>query len=336
MITNVFKFILICQCWCLFGILLCVTLVVKTAPAAQVETVDRIVAVVNEEIITLYDLNRIFEPYAKNVKALNYSKDKERQMLFKVRSDLLKELVDRKLADQEIKRNKLVVTEEEIDKTIEQLKTSRSFTDEELRAGLAEQGLTIEDYRKQVKEQLLRSRLINIEVKSKIVITDENIQAYYDSHREKYVGEQKYHLWNIYIALSQYASDSDKRAARKKMESILEKLNGGGAFQDLTQDDFIASLGAKGGDLGLFLIKELSPQLQKVVENMKAGEFSAIIDMNNVYQILYVEKIIEATSKSVEEVRGEIEDILFKELINDKYQEWLNELRRRSHIKIIQ
>jgi peptidyl-prolyl cis-trans isomerase SurA len=310
--------------------------VVKSAPAAQLETVDRIVAVVNEEIITLYDLNRVFEPYANKVKALQYSKDEERQMLFKVRSDLLKELVDRKLADQEIKRNKLVVTDEEIDSTIERLKSSRSFTDEELRAGLAEQGLTIEDYRKELKEQLLRSRLINIEVKSKIVITDENIQAYYDSHREKYVGEQKFHLWNIYIVLSQFAQDSEKRAALKNMESILAKLNQGEPFQELIRADFIASLGAKGGDLGLFLIKELSPQLQKVVENMKAGEFSAIIDMNKGYQVLYVEKIIEATSKSVEEVRGEIEDILFKELINDKYQEWLEDLRRRSHIKIIQ
>lgn len=329
-------YMLTCRCWYLFGILLCATLVVKSAPAAEVETVDRIVAVVNEEIITLYDLKRVFEPYAKNVKALKYSKDQERQMLFKVRSDLLKELVDRKLADQEIKRNKLVVSDEEIDNTIEQLKSSRSFTDEQLRAGLAEQGVTLEDYRKEMKEQLLRSRLINVEVKSKIVVTDENIQAYYDSHREKYVGEQKFHLWNIYVVLDQYAQDSEKRTALKNMESILSKLNQGEAFQELIGDDFAASLGAKGGDLGLFLIKELSPQLKKIVENMKAGDFSEIIDMDKGYQILFLEKIIEANSKSVEEVRGEIEDILFKELINDKYQEWLEDLRRRSHIKIIQ
>jgi peptidyl-prolyl cis-trans isomerase SurA len=332
MIAN----ILTCRYWYLLGILICASLAAKSAPAAEVETVDRIVAVVNEEIITLYDLNRVFEPYAKNVKALKYTKDQERQMLFKVRSDLLKELVDRKLADQEIKRNKLVVTDEEIDKTIEQLKSSRSFTDEQLRAGLAEQGLTIEDYRKELKEQLLRSRLINVEIKSKIVVTDENIQAYYDSHREKYVGEQKFHLWNIYIVLPQYAQDSEKRTALKNMESILSKLNRGEPVQELIKDDSIASLGIKGGDLGLFLIKELSPQLKKIVENMKAGEFSSIIDMNKGYQILYVEKIIEATSKSVEEVRREIEDVLFKELINDKYQEWLDDLRRRSHVKIIQ
>ena len=257
-------------------------------------------------------------------------------MLFKVRSDLLKELVDRKLADQEIKRNKLVVSDEEIDNTIEQLKSSRSFTDEQLRAGLAEQGVTLEDYRKEMKEQLLRSRLINVEVKSKIVVTDQNIQAYYDSHREKYVGEQKFHLWNIYVVLDQYAQDSEKRTALKNMESILSKLNQGEAFQELIGDDFAAALGAKGGDLGLFLIKELSPQLKKIVENMKTADFSEIIDMDKGYQILFLEKIIEANSKSVEEVRGEIEDILFKELINDKYQEWLEDLRRRSHIKIIQ
>lgn len=339
MIANLFDKIcnvFILGCLCLLGTLLCATFVSGLVLAAETVTVDRIVAVVNEEIITLYDLNRKFEPYAHNIKALRYSKDKERKMLFKVRSDLLKELVDRKLADQEIKRNKLVVTDSEVDITIERLKASRSFTDEDIRAGLAEQGLTMEDYRKEMKEQLLRSKLVNIEVKSKIVITDENIQAYYDSHREKYIGQKKYHLWNVYIVISQYAGDSEKRSALKNMETIRSKLSQGMPFEELTKDDSIASLGAKGGDLGLFLINELSPQLQKVVENMKAGEFSSIININSGYQILYVEKIIEGSSKGVEEVRGEIEDILYKELVNDKYQEWLDDLRRRSHIKIIQ
>jgi peptidyl-prolyl cis-trans isomerase SurA len=318
------------------GILLCIIFVVNLVSAAQVETVDRIVAVVNEEIITLYDLNRVFEPYAQNVKALQYSEDEERQMLFKVRSDLLKELVNRKLADQEIKRNKLIVTDEEIDKAVEQLKESRSLTDEDLRAGLAQQGLTMEDYRKEMKEQLLRGRLINIEVKSKIVITDADIQSYYDNHREKYIGEKKYHLWNIYIVLSEFAEDSEKSAALQNMKSIMAKLKQGVSFQELATDESLISMSAKGGDLGLFLMKELSPPLQKRVENMKAGEFSEIIDMGKGYQILYVEKTIAATSKSVEEVRAEIEDILYKESVNDKYQEWLQNLRERSYIKIIQ
>ena len=323
-------------CLWLFGIVASATMVPQPALAEKPVVVDRIVAVVNDEIITLYDLNQKFEPYANNIKALRYSAEKERKMLFKLRSDLLRNLVESKLADQEIEKNKLFVTEAEIDNTIERVKANRSFTDEDIRAGLAEQGLTMEDYRKELKDQLLRGRLVNIEVKSKIVVTDENVQAYYDSHHEKYRGEKKIHLWNIYIPIPEYAGDSEKRSAFQKMESILSKLNRGVPFEKMAKDDFTASIAAKGGDLGMFLIKELSSQLQSVVEKMKAGEFTSILETNSVYQILYVEKIIETPSKSFEEVRKAIEDILYKELVDTKYQEWLEDLRKRSHIKVIQ
>lgn len=297
--------------------------------------VDRIVAVVNDELITLYDLNRALDPYAKNIKALGYSADKARKTLFKIRSDLINELIDRMLADQEIKKYKLSVTDAEIDSAIERVKAARQYTDEDLRTGLAQQGLTMEDYRKELKEQLLRRRLVNLEVQSKIVITEENIQAYYENHREKFAGEKKYHLWNIFMTISPYAADSEKRSAYKKMEAILVKLQQGQSFESLTSDVFISSLKAKGGDLGLFLLKELSPQLQEVVKTMTAGDFSSILEADVGYQIIYVQKIIEAPAKTVAEVKNEIHEILYRELVDNKYQKWLEDLRKRSHIKII-
>ena len=305
------------------------------APAEDAIVVDRIVAVVNVEIITLYDLNQSFEPFARNIKALGYSPEKENETLFKVRSDLLNELIDAKLSDQEIKKHKLTITEKEIDDAIERIKAARYYTDEDLRAGLAQQGLTMEDYRKELKEQLLRSKLVNLEVKSKIVITKENIQAYYDNHREKYGGEKKYHLWNIFLKIDPYADDSEKRSASEKMEAILAKLRQGQSFESLAEDNFISTLGAHGGDLGLFLYNELSPQLQESVAKMKAGEFSSVLNMDNGYQIVYLQKIIETPAKNLAEVENEIQNILYKELVDNKYQVWLEDLRNRSHIKII-
>jgi len=310
-------------------------IVVGLGLAQDSMVVDRIVAVVNDELITLYDLNQTLEPYAKNIKALGYSADKERKMLFKLRSDLINELIDRMLADQEIKKYKLTVTETEIDRAVEQIKAARHYTDEDFRAGLAEQGLTMEDYRKELKEQLLRRRLVNLEVQSKIVITEENIKAYYENHPEKFAGEKKYHLWNIFMNISPYAADSEKRSAYRKMEAILAKLQQGQSFESLTNDDFLSSLQAKGGDLGLFLLKELSPQLQEVVPTMAAGEFSAILNTDVAYQIIYVQNIIETPAKTIAEVRNEIHETLYRELVDNKYQKWLEDLRMRSHIKII-
>ena len=120
--------------------------------AADNVVVDRIVAVVNEDLITLYDLNEAFQPYEANIRALGYSPEKEREALFKLRADLLNRIIDRKLTDQAIKRNNIEVSEKEIDSALERVKEGRSLTEEDLRAGLAQQGLTMEEYRKNIKE----------------------------------------------------------------------------------------------------------------------------------------------------------------------------------------
>jgi peptidyl-prolyl cis-trans isomerase SurA len=323
---------------CLYGagIVFVIACMPAMTSAQNATLVDRIVAVVNDEIITLYDLDKEFEPYARNIKSLGYSEDKQITLLAKFRSDLLNKLIESALADQEIKKNKLEVTEAELNSTIERIKASRSMTDETLREGLAQEGLTMDEYRSELKAQLLRSKLVNLEVKSKIVITDENVREYYNEHLEKYAGDKKYHLWNIYIAFSNMSGGSQKKTALAKMENIRAKLDQGMSFKDLLKDEAISALGANGGDLGLFLVKELSQEILAAIKNLKAGEYSPVIATGSVYQIIYLEKVIEAHSKSIEEVQAEIEEILYRESVDSKYQDWLKQLRNRSHIRIIQ
>lgn len=297
--------------------------------------VDRIVAVVNDEIITLYDLNETLKPYEANIQALNYSPEKKRKTLFKLRADLLNELVNQKLADQQIKKNNLKVNTEEIDKTIERIKDSRSYTDEDLRAGLAEQGLTMEEYRENLKKQLLRGKLVNREIKSKIVITREDVKKYYNEHIEKYAGETKYHIWNIFVRFSGLADESQKQYAFSQMEMVLNKLKQGRSFESLAAEKPDSQTSPQGTDLGLYRLDELSSQLKDVVKDMKEGQSSSILETDRGYQIIYVQKILVADSKSMDDVKSEIEDVLYNEAIDNRYKSWLSELRERSHIKII-
>ncbi len=305
------------------------------AQAEEPIIVDRVVAVVNDEIITLYDLNETLKPYEENIQALGYSPEKARETLFKLRSDLLNKLIDEKLADQQIKKNNLRASAQEIDQTIERIKESRSYTDEDLRAGLAEQGLTIEEYRENLKKQLLRGKLVNREVKSKIVITSAEIEKYYNEHIEKYAGETKYHLWNIFIRISQMKDESSKQIAFGKMETVLSQLKQGQSFESLAAEAPDSPQSPQGTDLGLYHLDELSPQLRNVVKDMKAGEYSSIIETDSGYLIIYVQKVLVAGSKTLSDVETEIEDVLYNEAIDKRYNTWLSELRERSHIKII-
>jgi len=299
--------------------------------AQQSEIVDRIVAVVNSDIITLYDLNRAFRPYEANIKALQYPEDKERQTLFQVRSDILNQLIDSQLADQQIKQAQISVSQKEIDTTIERLKEARSFTDEQLREGLAAQGVTMEEYRKEIESQILRTKLVNREVKSKIVITKEDIKVYYESHREKYAGDKKYYLWNIYIK----ASPVDKNQALEAMKGVELKLKRGVSFETLVGELNAASSSIQGTDLGLYRREELSEELREEVTSLNPGEFSEILDTNFGYQIIYVQNIQDTAAKPLEEVEAEIQQLLYDEFVDNKYQDWLEELRSRSHIRII-
>jgi peptidyl-prolyl cis-trans isomerase SurA len=303
--------------------------------AADAVVVDRIVAVVNDDLITLFDLNQNFRPYEANIKALGYAPEKERETLFKLRTDLLNQLIERKLSDQVVKKNNIEVSEQEIDTALERLKDARSLTDDDLRAGLARQGLTLEEYRKNLKQQLLRNKLVNREIKSKIVITEDDINDYYDAHREKFAGELSYHLWNIFIRTPEFADDSTKRIALEKMEAVLTKLTQGQSFESFAVADPDSPMAPKGADLGLFKLDELSPELQKAVSGMKAGDFSPILKTDMGYQIIFVQKIVETKSKSLAEVKSEIHEILYNEAVDNRFQKWLKDLRKRSHIKII-
>lgn len=303
--------------------------------AQESEIVDRIVAVVNNEIITLYDLNRAFAPYVNNIKALNYTPEKERQTLFKVRQDILEQLINSMLADQQVKRDKITVTQKEINATIERFKESRQLTDEQLRQGLESQGLTMEEYRKEIEEQILRSKLVNREVKAKIVITKEDIKEYYESHREKYAEEKKYYLWNVYIKVASDSSSIEKSNARSQIEAAALKLKQGQSFVSLVDELNKSSFAVRGSDLGFYRLEELSEQLRQVVKDMAAGEFSAVLHTNFGYQIIYVQKIEQSQAKPLEAVESEIEELLYKEFVDNKYLEWLDQLRTRSHIRII-
>jgi len=231
--------------------------------------------------------------------------------------------------------DKITVSQQEINNTIERIKESRQFTEEQLRQGLASQGMTMEEYRNEIQEQILRTKLVNREVKSKIVITKEDIKEYYDGHREKYAGKKKYHLWNMFIKVSSGSGSFARNNARNQMEAILAKLKQGRSFESLINEIKNSSSAVQGTDLGLYRLEEVSEQLRQVTKNMGAGEFSGVLDTNFGYQILYVQEIENSQAKPLEAVESEIEELLYNELVDNKYQEWLEGLRARSHIRII-
>ena len=132
-------------------------------------------------------------------------------------------------------------------------------------------------------------------------------------------------------------SDEQTRSAVKaQMDAIWMKLAQGADFATLAKTHSQSPLADQGGDLGLFSLDTLTAQLQEAVKDLEPGAFTAVLDTEQGLQIFFVEEIVETPGKTLEEVSDEIEHKLYDQILNAKFNSWLEALRQRSHIKIIE
>lgn len=302
---------------------------------AEPQVVDRITAVVNDDIISLFELNQAMKPYLEKMASLGYPPEQEAAARAKLREEILNQLIDRKLTDQEIKRLNITVSEKEVESTLERIKARGFSTDEDLAEALKSRGLTLEEYRTQMREQILRTKLVNMEVKSKIVITQEDIENYYQTHSDEYRFEKSYHLRHILLSIPPLAGKSEKAVVQRKMQSIRNEAASGKSFADLAMAYSEAPTAENGGYLGEFEFKEMNEVMQSLLRNMKAGDITEVLETGQGYQLFYVEKITSASERSMEEATPEIQEKLYEEVINKEFQSWLSELRKKSVIKIV-
>jgi peptidyl-prolyl cis-trans isomerase SurA len=305
------------------------------SPAAEAVVVDRIVAVINEDVVTLHDIETLLRPMLLNMKKQGLAPEREGQAIANLRADLLTNLIDAKLTEQEIKRHNITVTDEEIEGQIRQVKQRRSLSDEELKTSLAQEGLTLEEYRKQLKLQIQRTKLVNREVRSKVVISQEEIKNYYEKNKSKYGGGTQYYLWNLFVKLPPHAAEADRKAAQALLQEALVEIKQGRPFEELVRRNAEGTQGLQGTELGLFRIEELTPQLRDVIRNLKTGHVSPIVESDFGYQLLYVQNIKETAGKPMAQVEAEIQETLFLEYVDRRFNVWLADLRKRSHIKIM-
>lgn len=299
------------------------------------EVVDRVVAVVNDDVILMSELNEALNPFLNRLQEYQYSQQEQEQFLYKLREEILNQLINERITDQQAKKAGIEITSKEVDASIEQMKQANMLTDEQLRAALSQQGLTMEEFKEKIREQILRSKLVSLEVKSKIVITKEDIKNTFQKETEKYSETKKYHLRSILMKTPDGTDGTDKESIEAKMTAIHEKLEQGENFEELARMHSHPSLASSGGYLGAFDPGTLAPNIRKAVVNLKPGEFSSVLDTDQGYQIFFVDKIESKESRSLDEASAEIEDRLYKEIVDEKFSAWLQELRNRSHIKII-
>jgi peptidyl-prolyl cis-trans isomerase SurA len=314
----------------------CLGVLLFLAGALHAELVDRVVAVVNNDIILLSDLNQMMAAIGATLDEQGYSQSQKNQILKEQRNQILEQLIYDKLTDQQVKQYNIKIGDDEVDATIERIRKLNRMSSDDLRRNLELEGVSYDDYRKQIKEKMLRARLVNREVKSKIVITDEDIQSFYDAHGDEYGVHTKYELRHILIKVPPSADSDAKKDALVRINHIYDELQKGGSFEKLAKEYSEAPSAVRNGHLGIFDINILSDQIKQALSGLEAKQFTKVVDTDQGYQIFYVESFIQTGGARIEDVRSKIQEKLFADVVDRKFNEWIKELRQRSHIQILE
>ncbi|MBF0302043.1 MAG: SurA N-terminal domain-containing protein [Desulfamplus sp.] len=309
------------------------------AEVSNIKLIDRIIAIVNNDVITLVELNTALQPYIQKLESSGYETAKKQEIMRQLTGDMINRMVERKLTDQEAKRVKITVSDKEVDAAIERLKESQLMSQEELEKALKDDGLTFEDYREKLREEILRPKLINQSIKSKVVITESDIKEHYERNSQNFSGKKRYYLRNILIKSEgkskEPAAGITEDKLQKKAKQIKQRLEGGEDFKTVATAESEAPNAAEGGDLGFFDWEILSDTIRDAVEPLKAGEYTNVISTDQGYQIFYVEKIDNQNLPPLNEVSESISKKLYDDIVEKKFREWLDALKEKSHIKIM-
>ncbi|MEW6416820.1 MAG: peptidylprolyl isomerase [Nitrospirota bacterium] len=292
-------------------------------------SLDRVIAVVNKEVITWSELYKMMEQEATDhVKALH---EEERMNIFKDNEAFfLDKLIDLRLQIQEAKRLGLGVTPEEMTEAIENIKKKYSLTDNALRESLEKEGLTFEEYRKRLSEQITVSKLVGQQIRSKIVISDKEVKKYMEENKKRFGDGETLRLRQIFFKRPK--NDAEKKALEDRADLIIQKLKAGEDFSALAKEYSEDPSGKFGGDLGFMKKDLLAKEFIDVLDTMKIGDFSIPFWSEKGLHIIKLEEKVSA--QSIDEVREDVRKQLAEDQFSERYKNWIKGLREKAYIEI--
>ena len=304
-------------------------LMLPVSGSAYGQVVNKVVAVINNEVITRQDVNQLLAVlYAQYVQ--EYEAGELLDKMEEAKKDILIQMIEDRLILSYAKKLNIRVLEEEIDRKLESVKDG--FPSEEVFYNTIEtQGITIADLKNRYKDQVMMKKVLDFEVKSRIAVLPSEISEYYEQHREDFKLDEKYKVRHILIKA---VSEVDFELAKIEIEGVYKKLREGEDFAKLASLYSQGPNKDKGGDMGFIGKGEMLKELDQVIFNLKPGESSGPIKSKIGYHILKIEDITHSGYLSLEDVQGNIKARIFQKKFKEKLNEWLGKLRSEAYISI--
>ncbi len=287
------------------------------------EVVDRIVAQVNDDIITMSEL----EQTAKAMQAQTGQNPLGRESKA-LQRQMLESLIDRKLALAEAKKRGISLSDREMDQALEEFKKRNDIPDDAaLTKALSQAGMTLKELKQQISDQMIQERMVQVAVGAKTMVSDADVRRVYEESTKE--GGNQVHLKMIQVPFPPEATTAQKEELRRKVEAILKEIQEGQPFSE-TARKYSVSV----GDLGFIPLGDLAPQLIEYLKRLRPGEVAPVQSPEG-FQLIQLVARRSGPPRSFEEAAPEIRRALMRQEGGKRFSEWVKTLREKAFIKII-
>ena len=311
-LKNILKSIFVVSIFVLAG-----PLYAKDAPN------DAIIAIVNDDVVTLKDLRQYIASIASQLRVENKTPDEIQQIMGEYEQKGLDKLIEDKLILAAANDKGIDVRDELIDKRIQEIKGRYPSEDDFIKA-LNTEGMTVGDLRQKLLDQMKVKFEVDIEVHDKIFVKPEDVTAYYNDHLSDFNHNPSVNLQSVFVAFDKYS----KQVARTRADEARSRLLAGEDFDKVSQEYSNAS------SVGEIEKGQMVDKVENVVFNLKLGDVSDPIEVQNG---IYVFKVI-GVSQARQQALSEVKDQIYSKLLDDhfqaKFKEWVAKLRDKAYVEI--
>jgi peptidyl-prolyl cis-trans isomerase SurA len=302
-----------------FGLLLAGFLLFPLVAGGEI--IDRIVAIVNDDIITLKEL----EKYVHVEKKSGFASVDEYFQGLQIR-DKMDVFVETLLIKQQARKLKLDVSDKEVEAVVDNIKKQNLLTDAELKEQLKKENIVYKDFTEGIRTSILRTKVLGRAIASEVMLSDKDLKRYYDTHLEE-LKEEEYRVQHIFVS-------GQKKDGQARAQAAYKLLQEGKPFEEVVREYSDEPNAGQGGDIGWVKKADLIPELREGVKLIVPGTYSGVIRTPYGYHIMKLIQVKKVDAAPFETIKDKIQEQIIQEESGRKYKEYIKKLRASSYIEV--
>jgi len=294
--------------------------------ASPRQLVDRIVAVINSEVITLTELNEAAAPALRGELSGEQKTAAQKQTL--------DALIAERLIGQQITEAKISVSETDVDRAIEDITRQNNISRNDLQQAVQARGMTWAKYRSDLEQQIVRLKLIDLKVRSRVSIPDAEIKAAYDKEVSLNTSEKLVTLRHLFFRWGESPDPQERTRVLARAIDGQKRLQAGEDFGAVAKAISDGPTATSGGSLGEIEATSLLPELARAARHLKVMQISAPIETQNGVHVIQIQKLSSKKPPAFAERRSALYQSLYQSEVERQMKLWLEELKKQSVIEI--